>query len=204
MSTRLQLDRRGLILGASALVMAPKVAFAAPGKLTFAVFRNGTKVGEHHVVISGDEANPVANTEVAMTVKVGPVPVFKYHHRAVERWKGEQFVSIETWTEQSGKKPIHVLAQSTGSAVTIDGPAGPQKGPADAAPLSHWNTASFTRPMFNQQEGKFLKVKATKVAPNHWAVRGETEIDDFYDAAGQWQALRGKLDDGSTMEYRRI
>jgi hypothetical protein len=45
---------------------------------------------------------------------------------------------------------------------------------------------------------------ATKVAANHWAVRGEAEIDDWYDANGQWQALRGKLDDGSMMEYRRI
>lgn len=203
MSGRLELGRRGLIVGATALVLAPKVAFAAPGKFSFAVFRNGTKIGEHAMVITGDDANLVATAEVAMTVKVGPVPVFKYKHRASEKWRGGQFVSIETWTEQNGKK-THVMAVSAPGAVTIDGPAGLQKGPADAAPLSHWNTAAFSRPLFNQQEGKFLKVRTARVAPNHWTIRGETEIDDFYDAEGQWSALKGKLDDGSTMEYRRI
>ena len=205
MSTRLELPRRGLILGAAALVLTPRVAFAAPGKLAFAVYRNGTKIGEHEVSISGDEANPVATAEVQMTVKVGPVPVFKYHHRATERWRGGQFASIETWTDQSGKKPLHVVAQATPGGVMIEGGvAGPQKGPANAAPLTHWNTAAFSRPLFNQQEGKFLKVNVSRLANNHFAIRGETEIDDFYDAAGQWQSLKGKLDDGSTMEYRRL
>ena len=138
-----------------------------------------------------------------MTVKIGPVPVYKYRHRATEKWRGPQFVSVETFTEANGKKQ-HVLAQAGAGAVTIDGPAGLVKAAANAAPLSHWNTAAFGRPLFNQQEGKVLKVTATKVAANHWAVRGEAEIDDWYDAAGQWQALKGKLEDGSTMEYRRV
>jgi len=36
------------------------------------------------------------------------------------------------------------------------------------------------------------------------AIRGEAEIDDFYDEAGAWQSLTGKLDDGSKVEYRRV
>jgi hypothetical protein len=197
------LDRRGLIAGAAALTLSPKVAFAAPGKLTFAVFRNGTKVGEHVVVITGDDQTATAVTNVAMTVKIGPVPVYKYKHTATERWAGGKFVSIDTFTEANGKKQ-KVVARAQPGVVTIDGPAGLIRGPAEAAPLSHWNTAAFTRPMFNQQEGKLLKVRATRVAANHWSVRGEAEIDDYYDAAGNWLALKGKLEDGSTLEYRRI
>lgn len=204
MGSQLLVGRRGLIMGGAGLLLAPAPALAAaPGKLTFAVFRNGTKVGEHQVTIAADGDAVTASTEVAMTVKVGPVPVFKYRHRATEKWRGTQFVSIETFTDSNGKKQ-HVLAQSGPGAVTIDGPAGMIKTAANAAPLSHWNQTSFSRPMFNQQEGKVLKVTATKMAANHWAVRGEAEIDDWYDAAGQWQALKGKLEDGSTMEYRRV
>ena len=196
--------RRGLIMGGAGLLLAPRIAAAAaPGRLTFAVFRNGTKVGEHVVTISGGDDLMTASTDVSMTVKVGPVPVYKYRHRATEKWRGTQFVSVETFTEANGKKQ-HVMAQSGSGAVTIDGPAGMVRAAANAAPLSHWNTAAFGRPLFNQQEGKVLKVTATKMAANHWAVRGEAEIDDYYDAAGQWMALKGKLEDGSTMEYRRI
>ena len=52
-----------------------------------------------------------------------------------------------------------------------------QRGPADAMPLSHWNPASFGKPLFNQQEGKMLKVRCTQVGPGHWSVRGDAEID---------------------------
>jgi hypothetical protein len=203
MGSRLIIGRRELITGAAGLLLAPGLAIAAPGQLRFAVFRNKSKVGEHEVTISGGDEAITATTEVAMTVKVGPVPVYKYRHRAIEKWRGPQFISIETFTEANGKKQ-HVLAESGAGAVMIDGPAGKIRAAANAAPLSHWNTTAFTRPLFNQQEGKVLRVSATKVAANHWAVRGEAEIDDWYDANGQWQALRGKLEDGSIMEYRRI
>jgi len=202
MDLRNALDRRRLMLAAGLVAAAPRLAWATPGKLVFAVFRNGSRIGEHQVAISGEEGSRTASTEVAMTVRVGPVPVYRYRHRAVETWRDGRFVSIETFTEANGKKQ-HVTALADSQAVTIEGPAGLIRAPADAAPLSHWNTAAFTRPMFNQQEGRLLKVRATRVAANHWSVRGEAEIDDFYDPAGQWQALRGKLNDGSTMEYRR-
>ena len=203
MVSQLVVGRRGLITGAAGLLLAPGLAIAAPGQLRFAVFRNGTKVGEQYVTITGDETATTATTDVSMTVKVGPVPVYKYKHRATEKWRGSQFVSIETFTDANGKKQ-RVLAESSAAAVMIDGPKGKIRAAANAAPLSHWNTMAFTRPLFNQQEGTVLKVTTTRVAPNHWAVRGEAEIDDWYDANGQWQALKGKLEDGSTMEYRRL
>lgn len=195
--------RRELILGGASLAMAPGLALAAPGRIAFQVFRNGTKVGEHQLVFSGDDDNRVITTNVAMTVKVGPVPVYKYKHTAVEKWAGGKWASIDTTTDGNGKV-TKASARAMGSYVAITGPGGAQRGPADAMPLSHWNPASFGKPLFNQQEGKMLKVRCTQVAPGHWSVRGEAEIDDFYDASGVWVALKGKLEDGSKMEYKRI
>jgi hypothetical protein len=140
---------------------------------------------------------------VSMTVKVGPVPVYKYKHSAVERWVDGKWASIDTTTDGNGKV-TKVSARQMGSYVQINGPAGAVRGPANALPLSHWNQGNFGKPLFNQQEGKMLKVTCTQVKPGHWQVRGEAEIDDFYDAQGNWMALRGKLEDGSKMEYRRI
>jgi hypothetical protein len=179
------------------------MALAAAPRLAFQVFRNGTRVGQHVMMFTGDEANRTVTTEVAMTVKVGPVPVYRYKHRATERWAGGKFVSIETFTDNNGKTQ-KVLARALGTHVQIDGPAGAVRGPADALPLSHWNQAAFDRPLFNQQEGKLLKVRCAKVAAGHWTIRGEAEIDDFYDAAGDWVALKGKLEDGSRLEYKRV
>ncbi|MDO8324352.1 MAG: hypothetical protein Q7T23_15595, partial [Phenylobacterium sp.] len=58
-------------------------------------------------------------------------------------------------------------------------------------------------PLFNPQGGKILKVTVRRGGANHWAVRGEAEIDNWYDEAGVWTALKGKLEDGSRIEYRR-
>ena len=195
--------RRELILGGAWLAMAPGAALAVPPRLAFAVFRNGTKVGEHVIVFSGDDAARTATTNVAITVKVGPVPVYTYKHNAVEKWLDGKFASIDTSTNGNGKL-TKASAKQMGTYVAISGPAGAVRGPANALPLSHWNQANFGKPLFNQQEGKMLKVICTQVKPGHWQVRGEAEIDDFYDASGNWMALKGKLEDGSTMEYKRI
>lgn len=204
MSSELLIARRQLILAGAGLALAPGVALAAPPpRLAFAVFRNGTKVGEHRIVFSGDDAARTVTTDVDMVVKVGPVPVYKYKHNAVERWAGGKWASVETTTNGNGKV-TRASGRAMGGFVAISGPKGDSRGPADAVPLSHWNPATLSRPLFNQQEGRMLKVRTTQVGPGHWQIRGEAEIDDFYDSAGNWLALKGKLEDGSSMEYRRI
>ena len=50
------LDRRALMAGGLVLPLLPSLAAAAPKALTFAVYRNGTKIGEHHVAFAGDAA----------------------------------------------------------------------------------------------------------------------------------------------------
>ncbi|WP_296598309.1 DUF6134 family protein [Phenylobacterium sp.] len=196
------LGRRQLIAGGVGLLV-PGVAAAAPSRLAFQVFRNGTKIGEHQMTFAGTDGNETVSTDVDMVVKVGPVPVYKYKHSAVERWSGGRFVSIDATTNGNGKIQ-KTSARALPGLVQITGPKGVVKGPADAVPLSHWNQASFGKPLFNQQEAKMLKVVCTKVKPGQWSIRGEAEIDDFYDGSGNWMALKGKLEDGSKMEYRRI
>jgi hypothetical protein len=203
MSERLVVARRELIVGAAGALLAPGAALAAPSALGFQVFRNGARIGEHRMSFSGDAAARTVTTEVAMTVKLGPVPIFKYTHKAVERWAGGEWVSLETATNSNGKRQS-VSARAMDGFVRIEGADGAVRGPADAVPLSHWNQASFGRPMFNPQDGKMLKVRCAEVRPGHWTIRGEAEIDDFYDPTGAWLALMCKVFEGSIIVYRRV
>lgn len=198
------IDRRLLL--AAGLAALPALALAATPasrRLTFSVLRNGTKIGEHVMSFAGDPASPTVTTEVRMTVKLGPVPVFRYRHHAVERWTRGRFVSLETTTDSNGKAE-RVSARRTEAGVTIETAKGAITGPSGVRPFTHWNPEVFSGPLFNPQEGKLLKVTARKVSAGHWTVRGEAEIDDFYDEAGVWTALKGKLEDGSKIEYRRV
>lgn len=198
----LVVGRRQLLVGGVGLVV-PGLALAAPDKLAFQVFRNGTKVGLHQMAFTGDGENLAVSTDVDMVVKIGPVPVYRYRHTALEKWVGGKWSSVDTTTNGNGKV-YRASGRAMGSYVQITGPKGTVRGPANAVPLTHWNPASFGKPLFNQQEGKMLQVTCSRAGAGHWQIRGEAEIDDFYDASGIWTALRGKLEDGSRMEYRRI
>ncbi|MFT4936636.1 MAG: hypothetical protein ACI9LT_003355 [Pseudoalteromonas distincta] len=212
------LSRRGLLAGGLGALAAPAAFAAAPanGRLAFAVYRGKDKVGEHVMRFASAGGGLSVSTEVEMLVKLGPVPIFRYAHTATERWRGDSFASLTTRTETNGKVE-QVRAEATAGGVAIEGPGGRLTAPASAAPLTHWNTAAFDRPLFNPQLGKLMRIRAARagqdsvqlangqsISATRWTLRGEAEIDNWYDSAGAWAGLRGKLEDGSTMIYRRL
>jgi hypothetical protein len=153
---------------------------------------------------------------VEMSVKLGPVPVFRYRHRALERWAAGRFSSLETTTDSNGKLE-RVSARRTDKGLSLETAKGLVPMPANALPFTHWNSQVYGTPLFNPQEGKLLRVTAVRKGDSPaklangkitnatlWSIRGETEIDDWYDPSGVWTALRGKLKDGSMLEYRRV
>ncbi|MDP1873276.1 DUF6134 family protein [Phenylobacterium sp.] len=212
------LSRRSLLGASLGALVAPGALAAVPsnGRLAFAVFRGKDKVGEHLMRFTRSGGVTTVSTEVEMRVRLGPIPVFRYAHTATERWRGDSFASLTTRTETNGKVE-QVEAEASASGVAIEGPGGRLAAPASAAPLTHWNTAAFARPLFNPQLGKLMRIRATRVGADsvqlangqsvpatRWTLRGEAEIDNWYDSTGAWAGLRGKLEDGSTMIYRRI
>ncbi|MCR5874882.1 DUF6134 family protein [Phenylobacterium sp. J426] len=201
MPNDLLIDRRSLFLGAIGLA-APWPATAAE-RISFKVFRNGAPIGEHQMTFSGDPANGGADAQVDLLVKVAGVTIFRYRHEASERWRGGRFASLRTSTLANGQQR-RLLAEAAQGHVKVESHKGPASRPAGSAPLTHWNTAAFSGPMFHPEHGKLLKVQASRLAAGHWAIRGETQIDNFYDAAGRWLSLTGRGADGSKIEYRRL
>jgi hypothetical protein len=198
--SRRRLLAAGLVLAAPA--PAPLRA-AEPRRLAFAVLRNGAPIGEHRMTFSGD----TVATEVQMAVKLGPVTVYRYRHQATERWSGGRFASLDTSTDSNGRAQ-RVTARRAAAAVIVETSHGRAVLAPDAAPLTHWNPKVFEGPLFNPQDGKALKVTAVRKpggrAAQLWSLRGDAEIDDWYDEQSVWTALRGRLKDGSTLEYRRL
>jgi hypothetical protein len=193
-------SRRLLLAGGLALAASP--ALAAPRRLAFAVFRKGDRIGDHELTFEGTDAAMVVRTLAVMRVKLGPVPVFHYRHEAVERREGAAFESLRTSTNSNGKRESVDARRIAGEVEIVTG-KGEAAAPASANPLTHWNAKAFSGPLFNPQTGKLLKVTANR-SGRTWSIRGDAEIDDTYDAFGDWLGLKGKLEDGSTIEYRRI
>lgn len=206
-------SRRAVLGAAAALLATPAFAVPPPGgRLRFSVFRNDAHVGDHQLAFARDGSVLKVTTEVAMSLRLGPVPMFRYSHRAVETWRDDRFERLETTTSTNGRRE-RVQAARDGAGLRIETTHGVATAPAGAAPLTHWNSAALGGPLFNPQTGKLLKVGVSRHAgerlpdsaepATRWALRGDAEIDDWYDRDGIWAALRGRLPDRSTLAYRR-
>jgi hypothetical protein len=193
------------------------MAIPPDGQLKFKVYRQGALLGEHVMMFDRRGSELSVETRVDIVFKLGPVTVLRYGHHATERWTDGRFDSLSTHTISNGKTQA-VEARRTDTGLLIRPAEGASySANADTLPLTHWNRKMMDAPLFNPQDGKMLRERAMPkgpdsvqlvdgrvVAATRYALIGESQIDDWYDAAGEWIALRGKVKDGSLLEYRRI
>jgi hypothetical protein len=213
-------DRRTLIAGALSAGLLPSLARAAvpavPPALHFAILRNGKPFGKYDVALASSGDTMTVTSDVAMAMTISGLRVFNYTLHCVEVWKGGQFISLESQSVRDSERTT--LSAARGNlGITIRNKLGPQLLPLNANPLTHWNPAVLNGMLFNPQDGVLLDLKAqppvrdmvtlangTKLAANHWALRGQSPIDDWYDDAGVWAGLRAIFPDKSIVEYRRV
>lgn len=210
---------RRALLTAGALLAVPTPLLAAPPanrRLVFSAVRNGVRIGEHRMSFSGDAASPTISTEVEIAIKIGSVTVYNYRHTAREVWEDGRFESLETVTDATAGDR-KVSARRTADGVLIRTGRREVLAPAGTAPLTHWNPRVLTGRLFNPQEGNLARITASpkglrpvtlpdgrSLEVQIWSLRGEAEIDNWYDRNGVWTGLNGRLVDGSRIEYRRI
>lgn len=216
------LDRRALIAGAIAAASLPGLGRAAQptnATLRYAILRNGKPFGNYSVGFATRGEVLAVVSDVAMSARVAGLTVFNYRHHCEEIWRGGQFAEMRSHSvrdNQSDQEDI-VTAVATIPGVKITNKGVSTLLPPASRPFTHWNREALKGPLFNPQNGQPLRVDAAplgrdqailasgaKVVADHWAVRGEAQIDEWYDDAGVWVGLKGKLPDRSDLEYRRI
>jgi len=220
--------RRAFLTGGAAAglilpLMRPGVARAAPagvppdGKVAFKVMRKGAHIGEHSLTFSQDGDGLTVQTDVRITVHVGPVPVYHHTQRCIEHWKGDRFMGLES-TTSSNVSHDTVTARRTPDGIRVEPSSGdPFTASADILPLTHWNRFAYQGPLFDPQNGKLLKINlvgrtddmvqqadGSSIKATRWTVTGDGTMDDYYDAGGVWAGLHVKVRDGSRVEYLRL
>ena len=213
------LDRRTLVAAALSAAALPRMSLAAPPPVNttvhFNVLRNGKPFGNYSLtfVTSGDTLT--VTTEVAMSARIAGLTVFNYRHHCEEIWRAGRFMELHSNSVRDSDKDF-CTAVRTASNIAITNKDGPLLAPPGANPYTHWNAASIQGTMFNPETGFMLRLTAqpmghepvvlangAKVAANHWALRGESEIDEWYEDSGAWAGLRAVFPDKSIVEYRR-
>jgi hypothetical protein len=215
------LDRRRFLGGACAsLWLAEAAATGAPvadgARLAFTVFREGSEIGAHSLTFARNGEVSTIQVTIDLVVKLGPVPLFRYEHRATEVWTGATFSAVDAQTNDDGKR-FTVKAQRLANAVSVESSnKGAYEAPANALPSTHWNRRMLDGPFINTQTGELTNSAVTprgaasvetasgrKITVRRFEIAGPPVLETWYDEQMTWAGLQFKARDGSQIVYKR-
>lgn len=203
------------VLGRPQANAAPVLASAYPAILKFRVERDGSFIG--HVM---ERYRPAGNelrvdVFIAFQVKLAFITVYRYEHRAREIWRDGRLIRLDTITNDDGT-PLQLKGRAGPGNFAVEGPQGALMAPADILPSSYWHPR-FTEQsrMLDSQLGRILQFDISKVGSeriealgrpvetDRFAMRGDIDLDFWYDAERVWQKMAFTIK-GGYMEYTRV
>lgn len=213
--------RRGLVAASLAAVL-PHPARAAlpvpPGdRIGFRMRRNGDVIGSHNLVFAREGDDLIVSIAIDIVVKMIGIPLYRYTHRATERWQGDRFIGIESRTDRDGSPRTMKAAREEDGLIHVTGTrTQPYVAPEGVLPTTYWNKAMLQPQLINSEDGRLLNVTFTRggiepvptaagqtIPARHYHCSGELRLDLWYDAAGQWAHLEFTKDD-STITYEKL
>jgi hypothetical protein len=209
--------RRMVLVGASVLpFQAARAALPIPpdNRLTFHIVRKGDTIGEHILTFTRAGDALTVSVAVDIVVGLGPIAFFRYKHRATVLWQGEQVVSVDAETNDDGT-PRRMSARRDESGLVVEGSKAPRRytAPPKSLPGTHWNRAMLDAPFINTEDGRLMHptvsmvgmeavpVTGGTVQARHYTMRGDADLDTFYDQTPCWVGLRFTAKDGSEIRY---
>ena len=211
--------RRRLLLSGLAVVpvAAARAALPIPAgdRLAFHIIRNGSTIGEHSVTFSriGDTLTVAVAADIV--IGFGPIAFFRYKHRALVASEGGRVVSIDAVTDHDGS-PQRMTARRTERGLVVQGSkAAEYLAPSHTLPGTHWDRAMLDGPFINTEDGRLMRptvslvgtervdVSGGSVEAQHYSLRGDVDLDTFYDLTPHWVGLRFTAKDGSEIRYFR-
>jgi hypothetical protein len=199
--------RRTLPLLALPLLAGPLPARAAGGELRFRIMREGSAIGTHTVTIAETAGGQTARTLVAIQVKLMGITVFRLTHDFTEVWSGGRLASVTSRHDRNGTV-VTMAARADAGGLVVQGPGGASRLPAEASPLSWWDSRRFSGPLFDNETGKLLSLQWSRTAlpggGTRWRAAGDEEGEANYAADGTWLDWKTKGDDGSLVTYERL
>jgi len=207
---------RRLALGAIAALPASGAVGALPippaRRLGFRVMRNGSNIGQHVLDFEPDGPRLTVRIAVDLAVGIGPITLYRYTHRAVERWEDGRVVSLEAETNDDGSPSTITMRRQDGRLAVESSRAGRYVAPPGTLPATHWNRRMLDGPFINTQTGEVLRptVRREGAEPLPWApqrqgerfvLSGAVDLETWYDAAPNWIGLRFRASDGSGIHY---
>ena len=201
--------RRRLLVGGIACISVSAIGLPASMRgvqaqpapdLRYRVYRDGSAIGAHDIVMRGAPGSRTVETKVRLEVKVAFITAFRYLHESTETWRDGRLLSLVSRTDDNGEKR-EVVGASVGDGVRIIGPTGPFVASPHLMTSNGFWSAEFVRQtsLINAAEGGEVGIAAKRLGEEEIATaRGpmKTEKHRFLtpQCAGQvWYDMEGLL-----------
>ncbi len=189
----------------------------ADGRISFRMLRNGDVIGSHNVDFARQGDGLVVSVAIEILVKLIGIPVYRYSHRATERWQGNRFISIESRTDRDGSPRVMNATRGEDGQVHVTGTrTDAYIAPEGVLPTTYWNKAMLQPRLINSEDGRLMELPLTTgtiemvrtaagqpIQARRYHYGGELNLELWYDAAGQWAHLEFTKD-GSTIIYEKL
>lgn len=200
---------------------APSLPVPRSDKIAFRMLRNGAVIGQHALTFTRNADALVVAVEIDILVKLGPIPVYRYKHRATEKWQQNQLMALTSDTNHDGSQQfVRAIREAAGLVVT--GSKAPRyTAPEGVLATTYWNKAMLGSPpgehrVINSEDGRLFDIGVTDLAQEpvklanggtqlarHFRTVGQLALDLWYDDTGQWAHLEFSQD-GSTIIYEKL
>jgi hypothetical protein len=184
-------------------------AFPQPGKLTYAVIRDGDKIGSQIVEFQRNGDQLLVLTSVKIEVTLLGITIYRFVHRSEEEWKGGELARLTSNTDDDGDKRVIDLRLVDGKLKgDYNGQA--KEFPAGMIPASFWHPDSMKQTKLLDQvkaRNRQITVKdlgtetitaqGKKIEARHFSVSGQIKREIWYGPDGRLEKLEFEGKDGS-------
>jgi hypothetical protein len=207
-----------LVLCMPAVGAAADAAAPAQTVWTFKALLDGKPIGQHQFTLSAastpDAGERSLVSEASYAVRFLGITVYRYTHRAVERWRGDCLAALSADTDDRGER-TSVRAAQRGGAFEVTAPAA-HSTTGCVMSIAYWNPALRSQQrLINAQTGRIEAVTVASIGVSvvdvdgratpaqGWRISGLPQpIDVWYSAQGEWIALDTTVEGGRKLSYR--
>ncbi len=175
-------------------------------------------IGQHRFELQnhGDGSRTLIS-EAQFEVKFWIVPVYRYRHRAVERWQDGCLTSLESATVENGKE-TKVRVQRSGNRFLVEKDQNTKLSLEGCVwTFAYWNpeilqrgyllnpqTAEWVPVRIEERGEEFVPLGAALVRAKRYSLLGPNfRIDLWYTPEGEWVRLESELEEGRRLVYTR-
>lgn len=177
------------------------------------VLRKGKKIGSHTISFKETDEGLRVRAHTKMKVKLLFVTVYKYEYIGDDFWCDGEIVRVESKINDNGEE-WSISARLDGDQYVVTSDEGTTVLPAGSVPTNHWNMDVVnTNKLFNTITGQVDEITVNQVGREtipaggsqkdvvRYKVRGDLNIDTFYDASGNWSGMQFEHKDGSDIQF---